>query len=74
MTVTTNINDRVMFLLNQKDLHLGIDLESLTKRETARSSNKGPGRVFSVCFSIPYHLIVDININSNRIMLDLLTN
>lgn len=71
MTVTTNINDRVMFLLNQKDLHLGIDLESLTKRETARSSNKGPGRVFSVCFSIP--LIVD-NINSNRIMLDLLTN
>lgn len=62
-----------MFLLNQKNLHLGIDLESLTKQETARLSNKGPGQGFSVCFSIRYHLNLD-NVNSNRIMLDLLTN
>lgn len=40
-----------MFLLNQKNLHLGIDLESLTKQETARLSKKKTGAGFSLSVS-----------------------
>lgn len=51
------LNDRVMFLLNQKNLHLGIDLESLTEQETARLSNKRPGQGFLCLFqhSFPFN-------------------